>query len=199
MGVAEKKQEPELPSGSVGHKLRLRRKVRGLSLQEVAARSGISIGQLSQIERDISSPSLRSLRLICAALDMPMGWLFDSDGSEGKDADQVVVRRDNRRILDLSGQGMIKELLTPDSCPGVQMMFITLEPGGSSGDRPYNHAEGAKCGSVLEGTLGLSIEDETYTLETGDSFAFDATRLHRFWCIGNQNCRIAWVVAPAIY
>lgn len=199
MGVAQDKPETSLPSGSIGRKLRLRRKVRGRSLQEVAAESGVSIGQLSQIERDISSPSLRSLRLICAALDMPMGWLLDSDDSEGTEADQVVVRRNNRRILDLSGQGMVKELLTPDSCPGVQMMFITLQPGGSSGERPYNHSEGAKCGSVLEGTLGLAIEDGTYTLETGDSFAFDASRLHRFWCIGDQACRIAWVVAPAIY
>lgn len=199
MGLAETKQQTDLPSGSIGRKLRLRRKVRGLSLQEVADSSGVSIGQLSQIERDISSPSLRSLRVICKALDMPMGWLLDSDDSEGTETDRVVVRRDSRRILDLSGQGMVKELLTPDSCPGVQMMFITLKPGGSSGERPYNHSEGAKCGSVLEGTLGLAIEEETHTLETGDSFAFDATRLHRFWCIGDQDCRIAWVVAPAIY
>lgn len=199
MSLAEDKLEDGLPSGSIGRKLRLRRKVRGLSLQDIATRSGISIGQLSQIERDISSPSLRSLRLICSALDMPMGWLFDSGSNNVEGDDSVVVRADNRRVLDLTGKGMVKELLTPDSCPGIQMMFITIRPGGSSGDQPYNHPEGAKCGTVLEGVLGLEIEGERYRLDTGDSFAFEAVKLHRFWCAGDHDCRVAWVVAPAIY
>ncbi|WP_026987755.1 cupin domain-containing protein [Fodinicurvata fenggangensis] len=199
MSVARSRTSNEMPSGSIGRKLRLRRKVRGLSLQEIADRSGISIGQLSQIERDISSPSLRSLRLICSALDMPMGWLFDSGGRDADEEDPVVVRSENRRILDLNGKGMVKELLTPDSCPAIQMMFITLRPGGSSGEKAYNNSEGAKCGTVLEGTLGLEVNGRSYTLETGDSFAFEAVKYHRFWCAGDRDCRVAWVVAPAIY
>src|SRR3546814_1232324 len=63
----------------IGQKLRQRRKVRRKSLKEVATRSSLSIGLLSQIERGISSPSLRSLKQICEALEMPMSWLFDKE------------------------------------------------------------------------------------------------------------------------
>src|SRR5882762_1570005 len=82
----------------LGRKLRLRRTIKRFSLQYVAERADISVGLLSQIERGITSPSLRSLRQICAALDMPVGWLFDVPTSKQEDA---VVRANARRTLDL--------------------------------------------------------------------------------------------------
>lgn len=183
----------------IGHKLRLRRKLKGLSLQDVAGNSGISIGQLSQIERGLSAPSLKSLKQICTALDMPMGWLFDGIGEARGDDDGVIVRQENRRHLDLGSKGMSKELMTPDSCPGIQMMQIVIRPGGSSGDQPYNNPEGAKCGTVVEGRLGIEIDGRAYYLDPGDTFAFDARSPHRFWCASETSCRLLWVVAPALY
>lgn len=193
------KETEERAQDDMGHKLRLRRKVKGLSLQEIAVRSGISIGQLSQIERGLSSPSLKSLRQICAALDMPMGWLFDAGGEPQPGDNGIIVRHDNRRHLDLGSKGMSKELLTPDACPGIQMMEIAIRPGGASGDLPYNHPEGSKCGTVLEGILGLEVDGRDYCLDVGDSFAFNAQSPHRFWCEGSLTCRVLWVVAPALY
>lgn len=184
---------------SIGHRMRLRRKLRNLSLREVAGQSGLSIGQLSQIERGLSAPSLRSIRAICAALDMPVGWLFDDAGAALGPGADIVVRAAGRRTLDLGAKGMVKALLTPDSCPGIQMMEIVIRPGGSSGERPYNQVNGAKCGLVTEGALGLALDDAEYRLEEGDSFAFDATRWHRFWCDGDTACRVIWVTAPAFY
>lgn len=183
----------------LGRQLRLRRKVRGLSLQDVAEKSGVSIGQLSQIERGLSSPSLKSLGAVCRALDMPMGWLFDGPTGDPADDADTIVRARSRRTLDLGHKGIVKELLTPDAVPGIQMMRIMIQPGGSSGPEPYNNATGAKCGLVTEGRLGLEVEGQTFTLEAGDSFAFDATRMIRFWCDGDQPCEVVWVVTPAVY
>src|SRR4051794_717611 len=89
---------PEPQDDGIGRKLRQRRAIRGLSLQEVADRADISIGLLSQIERGVTTPSLRSLRQICLALDMPVGWLFDEGEGERSD---VVVRVNARRSLTL--------------------------------------------------------------------------------------------------
>lgn len=181
--------------GSIGRTLRLRRSIRGLSLQEVATRAEISIGLLSQIERGMTMPSIKSLRQICAALDMPVGWLFDmpDDDQEG-----VVVRANSRRVMTLGPKGMTKELLSPDAVPTIQMIRIIVQPSGSSGE-PYNNDSGAKCGTVISGTLGLEVDGREYVLATGDSFAFAAQKLHRFWCIGDQPVELIWVVTPAVY
>ncbi len=184
-------------ANGIGPRLRARRKVRGLSLQQVAGRADVSIGQLSQIERGLSMPSVRSLRAICAALEMPVGWLFDGDGA-GPD-DPVVVPRHRRRVLDLGEKGMIKEMMTPDSCTGIQMMRIVIRPGGSSGQTAYNHPEGAKCGTVLSGVLGLEIDGTARRLEAGDSFAFNATSMLRFWAEGPEEAVVIWVISPAVY
>lgn len=181
---------------SLGRKLRLRRSIKGHSLQEVADKAEISIGLLSQIERGMTTPSLKSLRQICAALDMPVGWLFDVPDGEHED---VVVRAGARRIMTLGPKGMTKELLSSDAVPGIQMIRIVVQPGGSSGELPYNNESGSKCGVVLTGTLGLEVEGQAYTLAAGDSFAFLATKLARFWCIGDQAVDLIWVVTPAVY
>lgn len=183
----------------IGAKLRLRRKVKKLSLSTIASRSGISTGQLSQIERGLCAPSLRALRSICDALDMPMGWLFATDEVVDTRTTGVVLRAGSRRHLDLSHLGMTKELMTPDSFPDIQMMLITIKPDGTSGNLPYANASGTKCGTVVEGTLGLEIDGSDYELSKGDSFAFDARRPHRFRCIGNKECEVIWVTSPALY
>ena len=188
-----------VPGGSYGEKLRLRRKVKGLSLQQVASSTGISIGQLSQIERGISAPSLRSLRNICQALDMPMGWLFDGHAEAYPEESGMVVRAKARRAIALSAGAMTKELLTPDACTGIQMMRIVIQPGGASGEEPYTTKGGARCATVLQGALGLEVDGRSLVLERGDSFAFVATHRLRFWCIGAGPCELVWAVTPAIY
>lgn len=187
----------EIASG-IGHKLRLRRKVRALSLKDVAERSGLSIGLVSQIERGLSTPSLRSLNQICSALDMPIRWLFEGPDDSGNE-DQVVVRAMHRRHLDFGNKGMVKELMSPDNVPGIQMMRIVIQPSGSSGESPYNHPSGAKCGTVIRGKFGLEVDAREYVLSVGDSFAFHATARHRFWCVGDAPCEVIWVVTPAVY
>ncbi len=187
----------DAPGLAIGARLRLRRKVRGLSLKAVAGRAEVSIGLLSQIERGLSMPSVRSLAAICAALDMPVGWLF-GDGGDAE-ANPLVVRRHARRVMDLGAKGMVKEFMTPDHCPGIQMMRLVIRPGGSTGEKAYSHRQGANCGTVLSGVLGLEVDGEVLRLAAGDSFAFEATRSIRFWCEGEQDAVVLWVVAPAVY
>lgn len=181
----------------IGQKLRDRRKVRQLSLRTVAERASISIALLSQIERGLSVPSLRSLNQICAALEMPIGWLFDRGQSSAAGGDSVVVRQSNRRHLDFAG--MKKEILSSDAVPQLQLMRFVIHPGGKSGDSPNRHPTGAKAGTVLAGQLGLELDGREYILERGDSFSFLGTSSYRFWCVGNVDCELFWAVTPALY
>ena len=180
----------------VGKILRQRRQIRGLSLRQVSELAGISIGMLSQVERGLAAPSIKTLRAVCAAMNMPVNWLFHRDGDGSGPASAYVVSRNSRRSLTYEGGALIKELLTPDTQPKIQMLRFLISPGASSGD-PYSNAEGGKCGIVLAGTLRLELDGTTFVVETGDSFAFPATSMVRFWASGDIPCEVIWVVAPA--
>jgi transcriptional regulator with XRE-family HTH domain len=199
MPELELRDDDRISNATLGARLRQRRKIIGRSLQEVSKRAKLSIGLLSEIERGITAPSPKMLGQICDALNMPIKWLFDEHNATPPTDADVVVRLKSRRTLDLGPKGMWKELMTPDSVPGIQMMRIVIHPGGTSGPKPYNHAIGAKCGTVVAGRLALEIDGVVRTLNKGDSFAFPATAMHRYWCLGQTPVDLIWVVAPAIY
>src|SRR5579871_3450078 len=105
----------------IGVKLRQRRHSRGLTLAALAQMADVSVGLLSQIERGLTAPSLRSLQQICGAMEMPLGWLFEASAEPVSD---VVVRAGSRRRMDLGPGAMVKELLTPDAVLEIQMIRI---------------------------------------------------------------------------
>lgn len=185
-------------SEGIGQRLRQRRKVKRWSLKELAEKAGLSIGLLSQIERGVSTPSLRSLGQVCQALEMPMAWLFDRDESM-QVAEPSVVRLEQRRRMDLGSGGMIKEILSPDSVSEIQLMRFVIHSGGKSGESPAQHPTGAKCGTVLAGRLGLEINGQVHIINQHDSFAFRANAQYRFWAEGDTDCEVIWAVTPALY
>lgn len=180
----------------VGETLRLRRQMRGLSLKQVAEPAGISVGMLSQVERGLAAPSIKTLRAICSAMDMPVNWLFHRDHDPDNQANEFIVQQNCRRTLTYQDGALVKELLTPDTQPQIQMLRFVMEAGADSGE-PYSNAEGGKCGLVLSGTLGLELDGNPFTVNTGDSFAFPAQAMVRFWTIGDATCEVIWVVSPA--
>ncbi|MGE8944063.1 cupin domain-containing protein [Leptospira interrogans] len=180
----------------IGDRLRMRRRIRRLSLQQLAEATGLSIGLLSQIERNVSTPSLRSLREICQGLQMPMSWLFETPDEKSSD---VVVRADARRRLELSSQGIIKDLITPDTVPEVQMIRITIQPGSTFEGLTSTVPNAAKSGTVLTGTLNFQLAERAFPVTVGDSFAFPAIKPHKLTCTSDQAAVVLWVVTPAIY
>lgn len=178
----------------IGARLRELRKDRGLSIQQLADSVRLSIGMISQIERGISAPSLRSLRLLAEALKVPVSWFFAS--SKGHSASRYIVRRGDRRRLRVPDVGVVQELLSPDSASAIEIYEVSLEGGGSSGPDLYSH-KGEKSGLVIEGQLQLLIGGEDHQLQVGDSFQFPSTQLHRFANPGTSLTRFVWIVSHA--
>lgn len=179
--------------------LRQRRKVKRISLEALSSTTGLSIGLLSQIERGLSTPSLKSLNQICVGLDMPISWLFENDISPSEDLEPPIVRSAQRRRMNLGSKGMIKDILSPDAVTDIQLMRFILHPGSMSGDTPAPNPIGSKCGTVITGCLGIEINGKEYILHKDDSFAFHANTQYRFWCVGDENCEVFWAVTPALY
>jgi transcriptional regulator with XRE-family HTH domain len=185
---------PEHVDRAVGQRLRDLRQDRGISLVELSKAAGLSIGFLSQIERGISSPSLKALASIADALGLPIAALFGA-GPTGEDPGTVVIQAADRATMQLWRSGIVKQLLTPGGqTSALNVYMIVLEPGADTGIEPYAH-QGEEAGLVLEGTLGLSVEAETWTLGPGDSFRFESSRPHRFANAGTVEARVVWVNA----
>ena len=164
---------------AVGQRLRSLRRARGLSLEAMASSTGLSIGFISQVERGLSSPSLRVLALLADTLQIGIGGLFESTLDE-PDPDPIVVFRKSRPELQLWRAGITKQLLTPPGgTQGMSLFHMVLRPSASTGEEAFSH-EGEEAGLVLEGRLTLVVEARTLQLAEGDSFRFESRRPHRF-------------------
>lgn len=182
----------------LGLQLRQRRRVKGLTLTELSQQSRLSVGLLSQIERGLSSPSLKSMTQICTALGIPLSWLFDSSPTQNPAEKGLVVRRGSRRRLDLGTYGVTKELLSPDLGGEMQIYLVSIRPGGQSGPETYTH-RGEEGGLVLAGTLELTVDGRIVLLYEGDSFRFSSSLAHRFSNPGTTQTDVVWANSLAFY
>ena len=177
----------------LGMRIRQQRKARGLSIRELAARSTLSIGMISQIEQGKSAPSLRSLRLISEALTVPVSALF-VQGRISQVEEQHIVRRDNRPVLKLN-DAVRKELLSPPSLHHMEIFHVVLQPGRASSVEAYSHS-GEKAGIVISGRLDLWLNDERFELEEGDVCQFAGAIPHRYANNADTVCCVIWVLTP---
>lgn len=179
------------PGTLIGATFRGLRHEKGMSLQELARESGVSVGMISQIERDIANPSMRVLTALRRALNMPMQEMF-SDTPDISDEDPPFLRRvEKRPHIDLGS--LQKELLTSGGNHHLQMMILTIAPEGSSGKTALSYPA-EKGGLVLEGELTLSVNGQSAVLMEGDSFVFDSALEHGFRNDSDAPARILWVI-----
>lgn len=176
----------------IGAGLRRLRRERSLSLIDLAARTNLSIGFLSQIERGKSSPTLRALVSMADALGVGLGDLFPPAGASS-DQTATIVRGAARSELQLWRSGIRKQLLTRQAEGSKLGLYIVeMEPGASTGDELYTHG-GEEAGLVMSGAMALSIESESWMLQEGDSFRFLSSRPHRFSNAAQGATRVLWV------
>jgi transcriptional regulator with XRE-family HTH domain len=165
----------------LGLRLRELRRLRGLTTRALAARSRVSTSMINQIETGTSGASVSSLRRIAAGLDVPLAEFFMSNDLSEVEKEPTgprvsVVRRGDRRRLQLPESNVVYELLTPDLTSEIEFVWIELEPDHPPVE-PMSHP-GRECCVVIAGTLTSVIGDEEYTLETGDSIVFDCSIPH---------------------
>lgn len=175
---------------AVGERVRALRRARGVKLDELARQMGVSIGYLSQIERGLSSPSLRVLVSLTQTLGAPIASLFSAPANG--EAGAVVVRAGQRGKLAVWKSGVRKQLLTPEGDSALSIFMVEIEKGGGTGEELYAHA-GEEAGLVLEGAMTLTVEAQSWTLAQGDSFRFRSTRPHRFANAADSVTRVLWV------
>ena len=168
----------------------------GLSLRDLAERSGVSAPMLSQVERGETSPTLAVAARIAAGLDLSLSQLLRLD----EDGHVVIVRCGQGRKRRRGGHRV--EELTP-ALPGqrADVSLHRLAPGAATGgvDDPPIHEPGSReTAVVMRGRATLAVDGERHELRAGDSVTFDADLAHRFENNGDEPAELLAVVAAGL-
>ncbi len=149
----------------VGKKLRRLRRSKGLSLEELAERAGLTKGFLSQIERDKTSPSVAALKAILDVLGEDIATFFKDMEVKEKN----VFRKDERRALETNIPGVKIESPIPNlHYRELDPMIVFMDPGSEIEDESWDVEEA--FGYVLKGTVKLMLNKSIYVLRKGDCF-----------------------------
>lgn len=198
---SERAKRPNTPAEHLGNELRSLRKAHGLSLKELAEKSGKSLSFLSKIERGLARPSITALQDIAEVLGVPIGWFFASDGPAPANERPYIVRAERRRRLTYSGvastdyMGFQDHLLSANLDGELALGISRYEPGGSTGDDLYVH-QGEEAGLVLEGEIELTLGNEVFVLRRGDSFSFPSSIPHTYHNPGSVTAVLVWANTP---
>lgn len=156
----------------VGTKIRDARKQRRLTLQRVSEATGLSIGFLSQVERDITTPSLSSMVTIARALDLPASAFLHQP-----DIPNAVSRREGRVTYGINPAWISYERLST-TFPGQMLNAVKMNVPPRYLSETSSH-EGEEIVYVLSGSIRYVIDETIYELHVGDTLHFSAHRPHR--------------------
>lgn len=179
----------------LGRDIRALRKSRGWTLAILADQAGCSVGYLSEVERGARTVSIKFLRSIAKAFDVPLGFFFSHTEQPPEERGRIV-RAQARKRIGSNEEGLFEELLSPDLSGSFEMFLTRIEPGTRSAGTIFRDVE--EEGYVLVGRLRLTIGEQVFSLKQGDSF-----RIHNeafSWVNeGTSVTQILWVTSPPVF
>lgn len=183
------------PSATIGADLRALRKARGLTLADLAEQLGRSVGWLSQVERDLSDPSVTDLRHMAERLGVSVSMLFRHDAAPAHEAG-FIVRKAARRTIGSSVAGLVEELLSPDLTDDFEMVHSTFQPGSRITEAVTRPTQ--EVGYVVSGRMRIEIAGTSHDVHPGDSFRIRGESFR--WSNPHDEAAVViWVIAPPVY
>jgi transcriptional regulator with XRE-family HTH domain len=181
----------EVSSGRLGGRIRALRRDRGLTLEDLAGRSGVSRAMISKLERGEKNPTLVVAAKVAEGLGVSLSRLVGVE--ERKKV--VVVPRERRMVVRDPQTGFERQLLSPSvEGRGIEFMRNVLPGGSTSGEFPPRRRRVEEYVAVERGRLRAVVGDQEYLLEEGDALYFEADVPHRFDNAGEGECSYYLVV-----
>lgn len=200
MSLAQRDIQDTSPQ-ALGSEIRQLRKARGMTLTDLAEAIGKTPGFLSQIERGLAKPSLKTLQTLGEALGVGITWFFEgADSDSENEAIKLVVRANKRRrikyspLADTDYLNFEDHLLSPNLDGSMVFGTTTFGPGGSYGDDLSTNVEYFLY--VLEGSISLDYDGTSTVLRAGDSFQYDGSKPHRLFNHTDQDAVTLWGQSP---
>ena len=175
----------------IGRKIKALRTQIGLTQEELASRCELSKGFLSQLENDLTSPSIATLSDIVEALGTNLSLFFKEEKEE-----QIVFTKDDFFVDEQDGATI--HWIVPNAQKN-EMEPILLELASNGSSQEISPHEGEEFAFVIAGKINLVFEDETLVLSKGDTFYIKGNKEHVLKNPYTQAAKVLWVCTPPIF
>ncbi len=173
----------------IGLRIRNLRNQNGLTQEELADRTELTKGFISQLERGLTAPSVSTLLNIVECLGTNLSDFFHEENDL-----QIVYRKDDYFEKEDENRNMITWLVSSAQGKSMEPILVNLQPGQSMPvDKPH---EGEEFGYVLEGKIQLCYGDKKYTVRKGDSFIYPANAKHSICSACKEVATFIWISTP---
>ncbi|TFI42489.1 XRE family transcriptional regulator [Rhodococcus sp. 1R11] len=174
----------------IGDKLRELRSAHGMTLRGLATETGLSPTLLSQVERGVTEPSLKTLRALARVFGQSVSTLFEDPLPVS-----VHISRPGQRSKISTPVGHIQyERLTPGNGQ-LEVLRGRLNPGGRSSDEPWSHPA-VECAYVVEGELTVTVNDQRHSVVRGEAITIDSNQPHLYSNYSNDPVEFVLSVSP---
>ena len=173
----------------IGAKIRNLRNQNGLTQEELADRTELTKGFISQMERGLTAPSVSTLLDIVECLGNNLSDFFHEENEL-----QIVYPKEDYFEKEDEHKNSITWLIATAQSRSMEPILVQLQPGQSMPeDKPH---EGEEFGYVLDGEIRLHYGEDVYTVRKGDSFIFPANRKHKISSACKKVSSILWISSP---
>lgn len=178
----------------IGEKLRQLRLQRGLTQEDMADRCELSKGFISQVERNLASPSIATLADMLECLGSSLSQFFSEDKNEKTvfSPQDMFVKEDGENL-----RGSITWLVPDAQKNSMEPILVEMNEGGETYPLPPH--EGEEFGYVLQGTVYLVTGENKTRVRTGCSFCIHPRESHYLVNAGKSRARVLWVSNPPIF
>jgi len=171
-----------------GVKIKELRLKKGLTQEELANRCELTKGYISQLENDLTSPSIATLGDILQNLGSSLKDFFADSETE-----QIVFSPED--MFEKEGDNQTIRWLVPTSQKNAMEPILSILPAGAKTEKDLPH-EGEEFGFVLAGEVNVIIGKSEYKAKAGDSFYYRADKTHYVENCGKGEARVLWVSCP---
>lgn len=172
----------------IGRKLKGLRVMKGLTQEELADRAELSKGFISQIERNLTSPSISTLTDILQCLGTDLKEFF----SDSEDSQIVFKKTDYFEKTDAELKNTVQWIIPNAQKNIMEPILLTMEKGGQT--YPDNPHEGEEFGYVLAGNIEIHIGSKVFKAKSGESFYFEPRYKH--FISSESGAKLIWVSSP---
>ena len=173
---------------TISAQIRKLRGSKGVTLKKLGQQTGLSPSMLSLVERGKASPSIGSLIVICAALDVHLTDLL----AENSTVPRGPVSRATKQPMFETARGVLHKVIRDDKVRGIEISLDEYKPRTGNAPSAVHHV-GYEYGIVLDGELIVTLDGVQHRLLAGDSISYNSALPHRIWNDSKEPVRTIWI------